>query len=155
MAHVVSIVYTPRNVSVRRPQDRYARVAADRVRLVERKGIEGDAKGSTTTRQLNVMFAEVLAELEQEGFQTAPGEMGEQIVLTGVDPAALVEGTRLKLGEAVIEIGILRTGCARFEMIHGQPRKAVTGRLGVLATVVTGGEVAVGDAVEILAESRS
>jgi MOSC domain-containing protein YiiM len=155
MAHVVSIVYTPRDVSMRRPQDRYARVAIDRVRLVERKGIEGDAKNSTTDRQLNVMFAEVLAELGLEGFQTAPGEMGEQIVLAGIDPATLTEGTRLKLGEAVIEVGILRTGCARFEMIQGKPRSAAKGRLGVLATVVTGGEIAVGDAVEILAESRS
>jgi MOSC domain-containing protein YiiM len=136
---------------MRRPQERYARVAADRVTLVERQGIEGDLKGSKRDRQLNVMLAETLAELGAEGFQVGPGEMGEQIVLAGLDPAALAEGTRLKLGEAVIEVGIPRTGCARFEMIQGQPRKVVKGRLGVLATVVTGGEVAVGDAVEIVA----
>ena len=58
MAHVVSIVYTPRDVEVRKPQDRYARVAADRARLVEFWGIEGDAKGTSTDRQLNVMLAD-------------------------------------------------------------------------------------------------
>ena len=150
MAHVVSIVYTPRDVEVRRPQDRYARVAADRVRLVEFQGIEGDAKGTSTDRQINVMHAEMLEQLGAEGFQVAPGEMGEQIVVAGLDPAALTEGTRLQLGSAVIEVGIPRTGCARFEAIQGKPRQSAKGRLGFLATVVTGGEVAVGDAVEVV-----
>lgn len=145
---VVSIVYRPKDTG--RPQDHYERVAVDRVRLVEFWGIEGDQKGSSTSRQLNVMLAETLAELGAEGFKVAPGEMGEQIVVAGVDPAAMVEGTHIKLGEATIEIGIPRTGCARFEMIQDKPRTLVKGRLGVLATVVTGGEIAVGDAVEVL-----
>ncbi|VTR92380.1 molybdenum cofactor biosysynthesis protein : MOSC domain protein OS=Carboxydothermus hydrogenoformans (strain Z-2901 / DSM 6008) GN=CHY_0804 PE=4 SV=1: MOSC [Gemmata massiliana] len=149
MAHVASIVYRPKNTG--RPQDRYERVPADRVRLVEFRGIEGDMKGSSTSRQLNVMCAETLAELGAEGFQVAPGEMGEQIVLAGLDPAALAEGTHIKLGESVIKVGILRTGCARFEMIQGKARELAKGRLGVLATVVAGGEVAVGDMVEVLA----
>ncbi len=148
MAHVVSIVYRPQKTG--RPQDRYERVPADRVRLVEYRGIEGDMKGGSTKRQLNVMLAETLAELGAVGFQVAPGEMGEQIVIAGIDPVAMVEGARIKLGEAVIEVGIPRTGCARFEMIQGKPRSDAKGRLGVLATVVTGGEVAVGDAVEVL-----
>lgn len=148
MAHVVSIVYRP--LKTGRPQDRYERVPADRVRLAPFKGIVGDQKGGSTKRQLNIMLTETLAELAGEGFRVGPGEMGEQIVLAGLDPAVLAEGTHLKLGEAVIEVGILRTGCARFEMIQGQPRATVKGRLGVLATVVSGGEVAVGDAVEVL-----
>jgi MOSC domain-containing protein YiiM len=125
-------------------------VPAERVRLEPFKGIVGDQKGGSTKRQLNVMLAETIAELGAEGFKVAPGEMGEQIVVAGLDPAALAEGAHLKLGEAVIEVGILRTGCARFEMIQGKPRKDAKGRLGVLATVVSGGEVAVGDSVEVL-----
>lgn len=148
MAHVVSIVYRPKKTG--RPQDRYERVPAEQVQLAPFKGIVGDQKGGSTKRQLNVMRAETLAELSAEGFKVAPGEMGEQIVLTGLDPAAFAEGTRIKLGGAVIEVGILRTGCARFEMIQGQPRDVVKGRLGVLATVVSGSEVAVGDAVEVI-----
>jgi MOSC domain-containing protein YiiM len=151
VAHVVSIVYTPRGVEVRKPQDRYARVAADRVRLVEFQGIEGDAKGGSTARQINVMHAEMLEQLGAEGFRVAPGKMGEQIVVAGLDPAALAEGTWLKLGGAVIEVGIPRTGCARFEAIQGKPRQSAKGRLGFLATVVMPGEVAVGDAVEVAA----
>src|SRR5262245_50977719 len=150
MAHVVSIVYTPRNVEMRRPQERYARISVERAALVEFQGIDGDLKGGTGERQLNVMLAEMLAELSTEGFKIAPGEMGEQIVIAGLAPASLVAGARLRLGSAVIEIGIPRTGCARFEMIQGKLRELAKGRLGAMARVVTGGEVAVGDAVEVV-----
>jgi MOSC domain-containing protein YiiM len=149
MAHVVSIVYRPKGTG--RPQDRYSRVPAERVKLVEFRGIQGDMKASATTRQLNVMCAETLSELGAEGFRVAPGEMGEQIVVAGVAPEALVPGARLKLGGAVIEVVEPRTGCARFEMIQGKPRGLVRGRLGVIARVVGGGDLAVGDAVEVLA----
>jgi MOSC domain-containing protein YiiM len=147
MAHIVSIVYRPQDSG--RPPGHYARVPAGRVRLVEEQGIDGDLKG-TAKRQLNIMRAETLADLAAEGFKTGPGEMGEQIVIAGLDPAALTGGTRLRLGEAVIEIGIPRTGCARFESIQGRSRGEVKGRLGSMATVMTGGEVAVGDEVEVL-----
>lgn len=148
MGRVVSIVYRPKKTG--RPLERYERAPADRVRVVERWGIEGDAKGSKTKRQLNVMHAEVIAELAAEGFKAAPGELGEQVVVAGIDPGGMIAGARLRIGAAVIEVVEPRTGCARFEMIQGRGRKEVKGRLGVIARVVEGGEVAVGDAVEVL-----
>ena len=96
------------------------------------------------------MHAELLAQLGTEGFRVGPGEMGEQIVVAGVNPAVLVAGARLQFRDAVIEVIEPRTGCARFEMIQGKPRGDAKGRLGVIAIVVTGGEIAVGDAVEVL-----
>jgi MOSC domain-containing protein YiiM len=150
MARVVSIVYTPRDVEVRRPMGHFARVPLDRARLVEFRGIEGDLKGGTGERQLNVMVAEAIEGLRAEGFKGDPGELGEQIVIAGVPTESLVPGARLQIGEAVIEVGIPRTGCARFEAIQGKPRQSAAGRLGVMARVVTGGEVAVGDEVLVL-----
>jgi MOSC domain-containing protein YiiM len=147
---VASLVFTPGDVELRKPQDRYARVAVDRVQLVESQGIDGDAKGGSGDRQLNVMLAETLAELGREGFKAGPGELGEQIIIAGLDPAALVQGARIKLGQAVIEVGIPRTGCARFESIQGKPKQSAKGRLGAMARVITGGEVAIGNAVEVL-----
>lgn len=146
MGRVVSIVYRPRDAG--RPQDHYARVPADRVTLAESKGIVGDRKGGAVDRQLNVMVAETVAELRAKGFKAGPGELGEQIVVAGLPADALAAGSRLRLGAAVVEVGIPRTGCARFEMIQGKSRQEAKGRLGVLARVVSGGEVAVGDPVE-------
>lgn len=154
MAHLVSIVFSPEEGEAR-PADCYARVPVDRTTLVEKRGIAGDRKGGGT-RQLNVMRAEVLADLQAEGFKTAPGEMGEQLVIAGLDPAALRAGTRLRIGETVvIEVNIPRTGCGRFEHVQGKSKKRTVGRLGVLATVQIGGEIAVGDAVTVIAAGRN
>ena len=148
---VESLVYTPGDVGERKPAGHFARVPLDRVELREKRGIAGDQKNSTGDRQLNVMLAEVMAELAAEGFKAAPGELGEQVVVSGIDRAALMTaGARVKLGGAVIEVVMPRTGCARFEAIQGKPRAAAAGRLGVMARVVEGGPVAVGDAAEVL-----
>ena len=153
MPKVVSIVYTPRGVE-RRPTEHYARVPLDRATVVEGRGIAGDVKGRGGSRQLNVMRAETLAELAAEGRKTGPGEMGEQLVIAGLDAADFVAGTRLRLGaEAVIELGIPRTGCDRFEHIQETTKQSVAGRLGVLARVVAGGEVAVGDEVVVATQT--
>src|SRR5438309_6499059 len=119
MPHVASIAYTPRGVE-RRPADRYARVPVERATLVEGRGIAGDLKGSGGARQLNVMRAETLAELAAEGRQTGPGQMGEQLVLAGLDPAVFAEGTRLRLGESGVGgIGSPGTGCGRLGIAEG------------------------------------
>lgn len=151
MPHVVSLAYTPDTVE-RKPADRFARVPADAVELVADHGIAGDAKAGGRNRQLNVMFAEVVAALRAEGYKAGPGELGEQVVLAGLDPAVVTPGTRLRLGGAVIEVTLPRTGCARFEHIQGRPRAASAGRIGVMAKVIAGGAVRVGDAAELLPE---
>src|SRR5687767_4908401 len=107
---VVSIAYTPKGIDPR-PPDRYARVPVESAVLEAGRGIAGDRKGTGRGRQLNVMAAQTLEQLRAEGLRTAPGEMGEQLVVSGVDVDRLARGTRLKVGEAVIEVGEPRTGC--------------------------------------------
>jgi MOSC domain-containing protein YiiM len=153
MPHIVSICLTPSDVE-RKPADHYARVPVERATLVEGQGIAGDLKGTGRDRQLNVMRAEDLAELAQEGRQVGPGQMGEQIVLAGLNSADLGNGTRLRLGPtAMIEVSKPRTGCDRFEHIQKTTKQAVAGRLGVMARVVVGGEIAVGDEVYLSADN--
>jgi len=147
VAHIVSIAYTPAGIE-RKPPDWYGRVALDRATLVEGHGIEGDLKGGRGKRQLNVMRAEALAELAAKGHKVGPGEMGEQLQIAGLEPAALAPGSRLRLGAtAVIEVSERRNGCDRFEHIQGTTKESVEGKLGVMARVVTGGEIAVGEEV--------
>jgi MOSC domain-containing protein YiiM len=95
-------------------------------------------------------MAEDVEGLRQDGFRTAPGELGEQLVIAGLAPGALAPGARLRLGaSAVIEVIKPRTGCSRFAHIQGRPIKVARGRMGVMARVVCGGAVAVGDAVTL------
>lgn len=152
MAHIVSIVYRPADAPAS-PGDHYSRVELERAELVTGGGIRGDRKGRHPKRQLNIMGQATLDELRADGLQTAPGQMGEQLVIAGLDGPieAMAGGTRLQLGEqAVIELVEPRTGCERFETIQGRPATQVAGRLGVMARVVRDGPVARGDSVCIL-----
>jgi MOSC domain-containing protein YiiM len=149
MAHIVSITYRPATIE-QRPPDWYARVPVERTQLIPSHGIEGDTKGSAKDRQLNVMLAEAVESLREEGFKTAPGDLGEQLVIAGLASGALSPGAQVRLGaSAIIEIGIPRTGCSRFAHIQGKPIKDTKGKMGFMARVIRGGEIAVGDEVRI------
>lgn len=149
MAEIYSLVYRPEN---EHPADHYLRVPFETVSLVAGKGIEGDWNGDgNPARQLNIMTYETMVELQQEGFKAQPGQLGEQIAVRGLDVNTLAAGTQLQFGDnAVIEIIKPRTGCDRFEAIQGKPRTDAANRLGMMARVVTGGQVRVGDSVTVL-----
>jgi MOSC domain-containing protein YiiM len=115
--------------------------------LVANYGIEGDAKGGGT-RQLNLMSAETVEALAGKGFQTAPGELGEQLIVAGLNLDALPCGTRLRIGaEASVELTEPRTGCAKFERHQGKTKGEAAGQMGVMARVLEGGAIAIGDPV--------
>ncbi len=149
MPQIASIVFSP-PTDRPRPEDHYDRVVVAIAVLVANAGIENDRKGRGGDRQINIMAAETLAALRDEGFKTGPGEMGEQIVLSGIDVNTLPAQARLRLGgDAIVEVVLPRTGCDRFERIQGKHKKLARGRLGVIARVITGGAIAVGDPVAI------
>ena len=150
MASIVSIAYSP-PTEIPKPEDHYHRPPAAEAMLLADRGIESDRKSKGGDRQINIMSAATLARLREEGFHTGPGEMGEQIVLEGLDVDSLPAGTKIKLGpSAIVEVMIPRTGCDRFEHIQGKLKKLVRGRLGVMARVTVSGKIAVGDAVSTM-----
>lgn len=151
MGTITSIVYRPEPLH---PKDHFSRVPLQSANLIEGKGIEGDRKGDNPARQLNIMSRETLDELAAEGFQTAPGQMGEQIVVSGLDVNSLPEGTQIQIGAAVVEVYKPRTGCDRFEAIQGLPRSQAVNRLGVIAGVIKSGTINVGDAVAVVDDVR-
>src|SRR5438874_665272 len=109
-ASVVSIVYKPEHLPSR-PPGHYTREPLAEAELVAGRGIRGDRKAGTGERHINLMAAETLEQLATEGFKTGPGEMGEQIVVRGLDLAALKPGDRVRLGaEVVLEVVKPRTG---------------------------------------------
>ena len=154
MSQIHSIVYTPATVLEKSP-DHYDRAPLHDAMLVAGYGIEGDRKGGHPKRQLNIMSQETLQGLGGEGFQVAPGEMGEQIVLSGIDLIDLEPGSRVQFGDgAVIEVVEPRNGCDRFEHIQGKAPALAKRRLGVMARVVASGAIKVGDSVRVVEGER-
>ena len=106
---------------------------------------------ATPTVNLNIMSYETLTNLRGRGFYTEPGQMGEQIVIHQLDVDNLPPGSRVQLGDhAVIEVIKQRTGCEKFERLQRHQRTDVAGEMGVMAKIIIGGKIHVGDPVKVL-----
>jgi len=150
MISVSSIVYKPKG-STPDEQDHYLRIPLDSANLVVGYGIEGDRKGGNPKRNLNIMSFETLEALNKEGFSTQPGQMGEQVVIQGLSVDHLSDGDQLQIGNnARVEVVSHRTGCQRFEHVQGKTPQQAAGRMGIMARVITGGVITVGDSVKKL-----
>ena len=155
-------------------QHRFSKPPCEAITLIAGLGVEGDAHAGRTVqhlsrmakdpaganlRQVHLIHAELFDELAAKGFNLAPGEMGENITTQSIDLLGLSAGTRLLLGrEAVIEITGLRNPCRQLNglaagLMAATLDKTDDGELirkaGVMAVVVTGGRVIVGDGIEV------
>lgn len=113
--------------------------------LVAGYGIEGDrhatSRGPRTRRQVLLMDVETLGSFGLEGGQTR-----ENVTTKGIDLHALPAGSRVALGdEAVVEITGFCDPCGRMDELRDGLREAMVDRRGMLATVIEGGGVRVGD----------
>jgi MOSC domain-containing protein YiiM len=151
MAHITSIVYQPRDRRYAEGDMDYVRESLPDVELVAGCGLRGDRKGSgNPNRQVNVLSREWLDEAAAKGYRAGPGQFGEQLIVEGLDVIALPIGTRLRLGgDAELEIASRRTGCERLEAAQGRSIEGL-GPVGVMARVVKGGTICVGDPVTVL-----
>jgi len=144
------------------------------IRLLAGLGVEGDAHVGVTVkhrsrvakdptapnlRQVHLIHAELMDELEAAGFRLKPGMMGENVTTRGVDLLGLPVGTRLHLGAAaVVEVTGLRNPCAQLNKIqHGlmaatldrDPEGNLVRKAGIMGIVIAGGEIAPGDAIDV------
>jgi MOSC domain-containing protein YiiM len=148
MSELTSIVYKPAEAEATKTA--YTRLPLREARLIAGCGIEGDAKGGRPERALNIMSVETLESLAGEGFRVNPGQMGEQLIIAGLVVDTLPIGTRLQIGdEACVELTQPRTGCNKFEACQEKPAQQAAERLGMMANVVAGGTIRVGDSVTI------
>ena len=126
------------------------REARDSVMLVEDKGVEGDKKfGKSHGRQVNLLSERSYKWFERNFGRELdlPGGFGENIVISrDLDLAWLDLGTRINIGDAVIEVVTPRSPCASFtEAVDGVKVSHFVGHVGWMCAVVKGGEVKVGD----------
>ena len=81
----------------------------------------------------------------------ASGDFAENIILSGVDLATLGLGSRLRLGsQAELTISQVGKVCHSHCRIYDMTGDCIMPRLGLFARVLSGGEIFVGDDVEVL-----
>lgn len=154
---------------------RFAKQPRDAIVLLAGLGVEGDAHCGVTVRhrsrvartpdapnlrQVHLIHAELLDELAEAGFRVAPGGLGENVTTRGIDLLALPRGARLRLGgSAVIELTGLRNPCRQIDdnvapgamaaTLEHAPDGSLIRKAGVMAIVLTGGEVRAGDSISV------
>lgn len=151
------------------------------IRLLAGLGVEGDAHMGVTVkhrsrvakdptapnlRQVHLIHAELVDELEAAGFRVRPGDMGENVMTRGIDLLGLPTGTVLRLGAAAtVEVTGLRNPCSQLNKFQPGLMNATLDRdadgnlirkAGIMAIVLAAGEIRPGDpiAVELPPEPR-
>ena len=84
-----------------------------------------------------------------ESFQEEP-EMDIIVVEEGMDVDSLPPRTELAIGSSSLKVVGPCTPCARLDKIRSGLQDQLEGRRGILAQTITGGQIAVGDEVEII-----
>jgi len=155
MGKIISIVYQPDATDV--SDNQFNLIPIDKATIIKAHGIEGDRKaGRHPRRNINIMVRETLDKLAEAGFSTAPGEMGEQIQVSGLDIESMEDNTLIQLGESVVvRLNKPRRGCIWLEHIQGQSIEQTTDMLGRMVTVIEGGIIHVGDEVRLAEKTHN
>ena len=108
-------------------------------------GLVGDVSFGRSKRQVLFLEKETLDE-----FGLIPGQIRENITITGIPLAGLPPGTQLQAGEALFEVTGDCAPCQFIEDIRPGLEAAMTGRRGTLCRVLIGGHLRVADPVQIV-----
>ena len=138
MASVVGLFTSPSRKSGR--SDTH-----ERRRAIAGQGLEGCAHANPPRREVLFVSKEHLDSVNVE-----PGAVRENITVDGDDVQRWPVGQRVRAGEAEFEITMVCDPCHRMDELRDGLRAELDGKRGMLARVVESGEVAVGDAVELV-----
>ena len=141
MGKILAICTSPARGTVKTP------VAS--ARLMEGFGVEGDAHGGNWHRQVSLLSAEKI-EAFRKKIWVDYGAFGENLVVEGLDFAALPVGSRFAAGDAVLEMTQIGKECHKGCAIRQQTGDCIMPREGVFARVLKGGVIHAGDELTLL-----
>ncbi|HAF61914.1 MAG TPA: molybdenum cofactor biosynthesis protein [Anaerolineaceae bacterium] len=143
MAHVVAV-----NRSAKRGTFKYPETE---VLLKPDFGIEGDAHAGNWHRQVSLLAQESVAKMSALGVKDlTPGKFAENITTAGIDLAILPLGTRLSIGNTLLEVTQIGKECHQHCQIFQQIGMCVMPTEGIFAKVITGGTVRQGDRILVI-----
>lgn len=120
-------------------------------RLIADFGLEGDAHGGTWHRQVSLLAMESIEKMRQMGLDVGPGDFAENLTTKGIELTSLPIGTRLRIGgQALGEVTQIGKECHTRCAIYYQAGDCVMPREGIFIRILRGGEVKVGDPIEVV-----
>ena len=124
-----------------------------KILLVENMGVDGDAHAGLEgleKRQVSLLGIETHRKIIEHGINVKIGDFAENICTEGVIWHELPVGTKMKIGNVELELTQIGKECHSACAIKKKVGDCPMPREGVFAKVVKGGEVCVGDTIEIL-----
>jgi MOSC domain-containing protein YiiM len=115
-------------------------------------GIVGDAHAADWHRQVSLLAWESIEKMRELGLNVNAGSFAENITTQGLSLVDLPVGTHLRLGQALVEVTQIGKVCHERCAIYFQAGDCVMPREGIFVRVHDGGQVKVGDTIEILAQ---
>lgn len=114
-------------------------------------GFVGDGRHHTKhirpDRAVSLLDMEVIEQLQCEGFAVAPGAIGENLTVLGLNVQRLSPGTLLQLGQILLRLEEPRKPCYVLDSIDPRLKDVIVGRCGYMASVVRGGLLVSGSRV--------
>ena len=108
-------------------------------------GIENDAHAGKWHRQVSLLSHDKVEAFRARGAEVASGAFGENLVVEGIDFAALPIGTRFACNGVLLELTQIGKECHSHCEIFKKMGECIMPTQGVFTRVLKGGEIAEGD----------
>lgn len=143
MARVLAVCISTRKGEKKHP--------VETIQLKIDHGIVGDAHAGAWHRQVSLLANESVDKMRDKGLTLEAGDFAENILTEGVALRMLPVGTRLRVGETMLEITQIGKECHSDCEIKKKVGVCVMPAEGVFAIVKEEGTVKAGDKIEVIA----
>ena len=141
-ANVAAVCISERKGTVKHP--------VPEIRLRVRHGIEGDAHAGDWHRQVSLLANESVDKMREKFPDIPVGAFAENILTEGISLFTLPIGTRLRVGETLLEVTQIGKECHADCAIRQQVGDCVMPREGIVAIVLEEGAVRAGDPITVM-----
>ena len=143
MARVLAVCISTRKGEKKHP--------VETIQLKIDHGIVGDAHAGAWHRQVSLLANESVDKMRDKGLTLEAGDFAENILTEGIALRMLPVGTRLRVGETMLEITQIGKECHSDCEIKKKVGVCVMPAEGVFAIVKEEGTVQAGDNIEVMA----
>lgn len=121
----------------------------DHIEVKQKHGIIGDAHAGDWHRQISLLASESVDKMKALFPDIPIGAFAENILTEGIEVSKLPIGTKLNVGETILEITQIGKECHSDCAIRKQVGDCVMPREGVFAIVLQDGTIKSGDIISI------
>lgn len=142
MAKVIAVCISEKKGTMKHP--------VESVQLRKEHGIIGDAHAGNWHRQVSLLADESVEKMRAKFPDIPIGAFAENILTEGIELCTLPIGTKLRIGETLLEVTQIGKECHADCAIRQQVGDCVMPREVIFAIVLEEGIVKAGDAISIL-----